>query len=50
MIGKAIRCKSCDVLDAENWYVFSQNFAFLLLPSGIDKDDMVVHYRPKFKN
>lgn len=50
MIGKAIRCKSCDVLDAENWYVFSTNFAFLLLPSGIDKDDMVVHYRPKFKN
>lgn len=50
MIGKAIRCKSCDVLDAENWYVFSLNFAFLLLPSGIDKDDMVVHYRPKFKN
>ncbi len=50
MIGKAIRCKSCDVLDAENWYVFSRNFAFLLLPSGIDKDDMVVHYRPKFEN
>lgn len=49
MIGKAIRCKSCDVLDAENWYVFSRNGAFLLLPSGMDKDDMVVHYRPNLK-
>lgn len=50
MIGKAIRCKSCDVLDAENWYVFPRNGAFLLLPSGMDKDDMVVHYRPNKKN
>lgn len=50
IIGKAIRLMSCDVLDAENWYVFSRNGVFLLLPSGMDKDDMVVHYRPNFKN
>lgn len=45
MIGKAIRCKSCDVLDAENWYVFRDRNIFLLFPFKMDIDDVVVHYR-----